>query len=555
MADSPLADMRSAEPKAADPLGALPAGVAEPDTIPANLSLALEFAEARIPVIPVKVFPKASADGWNKKPLIDDWQDRATTDPDVFRGWWQQWPEAVPGIWCGHPLLNLVVIDTDRHPGGADGIASFARLVDAHGPLPEHPITATAGGGEHHFFCQPDGPLLGNRRGTLPVGIDVLGVGGFIVAPGSVRPDGQKWASRSQPLIEAFKAGSIPPLPSWLAEIIRSRPPKSPFRAAPGSPNKLPALPAQGFSDAEVGTRERSYARAALRGIADELTATQQGTRNNSLFRAALRMGTMVARGWISEPEVIQELLSASDLNGYTADDGIAQARATIESGMSAGVGRPRADLVTEEVGCQIRFLEGAPWYPLKRQKELRVLYRNRLGDDASKSEIDEATCAALDGDPCGWDKKATGKLIAFTFEEYKEFSRTGPFPSTIRPYDASEEQVQAYRKEFHRPGRAAAARRYRAERKAKRKHVSDLDDRGSAIYEILTSEPQSIAAIARQLKRCVAFRKPKGERLDGDSLRRAIQREIKKPPLKDKIKLSEIVHDHGQKMFLLARA
>ena len=48
----------------------------------------------------------------------------------------------------------------------------------------------TAGGGFHYFFRQPVGSLLGNRRGSLPDGVDVRGAGGWIVAPGSTRPDG-----------------------------------------------------------------------------------------------------------------------------------------------------------------------------------------------------------------------------------------------------------------------------------------------------------------------------------------------------------------------------
>ena len=47
-------------------------------------------------------------------------------------------------------------------------------------------MTATARGGVHLFFKQPNGEPLGNGRGELPDGIDVRGSGGFVIAPGAV---------------------------------------------------------------------------------------------------------------------------------------------------------------------------------------------------------------------------------------------------------------------------------------------------------------------------------------------------------------------------------
>ncbi len=34
----------------------------------------------------------------------------------------------VPGIWCGHPTLDWLVVDADRH-GGPDGVSAFDALV------------------------------------------------------------------------------------------------------------------------------------------------------------------------------------------------------------------------------------------------------------------------------------------------------------------------------------------------------------------------------------------------------------------------------------------
>src|SRR5258706_7247770 len=50
--------------------------------------------------------------------------------------WWRKLPlrlglpahRPVPGIWCGHPTLDWLVVDADRH-GGPDGVSAFDALV------------------------------------------------------------------------------------------------------------------------------------------------------------------------------------------------------------------------------------------------------------------------------------------------------------------------------------------------------------------------------------------------------------------------------------------
>src|SRR5262249_1180701 len=119
---------------------------------------------------------------------------------------------------------GLVVIDCDRHPGRNDGIEDFNRLLSANGGnLADVPMTKTANGGAHLFYLQPKGEPLGNRRGEWPDGIDVRGVGGFIIAPGAVLRDGKRWESvNGRPsLADAFKTSTIPEVPRWLADIIR----------------------------------------------------------------------------------------------------------------------------------------------------------------------------------------------------------------------------------------------------------------------------------------------------------------------------------------------
>jgi RecA-family ATPase len=185
-----------------------------------NLKVALAHAAVGLPIFPAKVWHDPSKNKWNKQPLIEGWQQKATTDSHTLNEWWCQWPDAVPGIELGR--ADLIVIDADRHDGGADGVAALEDLELKYKKLVPRPVCETAGGGEHHYFQQLPGMKLGNSSGSLPDGIDVRGAGGWVVAPGSIRQDGALWGGESV-LTESYHRGDIPILPDWIALKIRPK--------------------------------------------------------------------------------------------------------------------------------------------------------------------------------------------------------------------------------------------------------------------------------------------------------------------------------------------
>src|SRR5262245_35448751 len=297
-----------------------------------NLTAALDSAAADLPVFPA---------GPDKRPLFAGWQEKATTDPAQINDWWRIYPAALPAIYVGR--AGLVVIDCDRHPDGDDGIKAFNQLVSANrGKLANVPMTKTAGGGAPLFFKQPNGEALGNGRGELPAGIDVRGVGGYVIAPGAVLPDGRQWTSANgrAPLPAAFKSCTIPELPQWLKDIIR--------------PNQQPNKDgidrcARRASQAADGSRGQAYAATALDGVVAELGAAPNGKRNETLNAVAFRMGRMTARGWIDEQTVTYALLGACDANKYLREHGHRATMRTIESGIEAGEKEPHPDLPDRE--------------------------------------------------------------------------------------------------------------------------------------------------------------------------------------------------------------
>ena len=84
---------------------------------------------------------------------------------------------------------------------------------------PSVPMVKTPNNGFHLYFRQPPGEPLGNGRGTLPAGCDVRGVGGFVIGPGAVLPDGRGWirVANRPPVTQPAQLG-------WIESILRRRP-------------------------------------------------------------------------------------------------------------------------------------------------------------------------------------------------------------------------------------------------------------------------------------------------------------------------------------------
>lgn len=291
-----------------------------------NKIAAMRCASAGIPIFPAIVVRNTNTGRWDKRPALKGWRDLACTDVDQIARWWREHPDSVPGIELGR--AGLVVIDADRH-GGPDGVAALSDLIAKNGRLPPHPLVYTPGNGEHRVFRQPPGNAIGNRTGRLPAGIDVRGSGGWIVAPGSVRPDGHRW----EPAIDRPTlwdgAAKLSFLPPWMAELIQGH------------------RPTERTCDAEAngGAREERHALAALAVAAEELSLAKPGTRDNAVNALAYRFGRMIACGWISASLPADYLFRACERNGLVAENGATAVTATIARAIGDGAKVPADDL------------------------------------------------------------------------------------------------------------------------------------------------------------------------------------------------------------------
>ncbi|MGO9121687.1 MAG: phage/plasmid primase, P4 family [Desulfomonilaceae bacterium] len=148
-----------------------------------------------------------------KHPRIKNWQRACSRDPEVIRGWWEQWPEANVGIVAG--ISNRVVLDVDKKN---DGFTSLTKLVEENGPLPKTVINLTGGGGHQYVFGYRGGKI-GNRVGLLP-GLDVRADAGCFVVPPSLHHSGKTYS-----WLQGQGPGDMEPaeLPEWLLNLILQR--------------------------------------------------------------------------------------------------------------------------------------------------------------------------------------------------------------------------------------------------------------------------------------------------------------------------------------------
>lgn len=266
------------------------------------------------------VFPLRPGD---KRPAIDRWEQRATTDPDRIRQCWTAGPYGI-GIACGPSCLAVLDFDARKTgqaaPHGREGYLHgwgvFTDLcADLGHPVPDDTYAVTTGrGGLHLYFRQPDGVELRNTAGALGWLIDTRAHGGYVVAAGSTV------AGRAYTVRQDARAAV---LPGWLAERLRPTPQR------PEGPPVVVELPAD---------RRGAYMRAAIDGTLAKLAEAGEGGRNRALFMAAQTLGQLAAGGAVGEDTVTAVLTDAAARLGL----GSRETERTIASGLRAGARRPR---------------------------------------------------------------------------------------------------------------------------------------------------------------------------------------------------------------------
>ncbi|TSE00671.1 DNA primase [Skermania sp. ID1734] len=219
---------------------------------------AAAYARAGFEIFPLTPRGKAPA---TEHGLLD-----ATTDIEQIGEWWSRNPNFNIGI---RPTEGTIVLDVDPRANGS---------LDQLGQLPPTWTAATGGGGWHLWFR-----YSGKARGKLAnaSGIDIKSRTGYLVAPPSIHPSGNRyvWLNKTP----------IARLPAHLRG-----------RVAPATITARPS----------TRTPLRSNGEALVRYVEQ----AQPGSRNHALFWAACR-----AHAEGGDPRLLHELVTAAAGIGLTA--------------------------------------------------------------------------------------------------------------------------------------------------------------------------------------------------------------------------------------------
>ena len=243
---------------------------------------------------------------FQKRPLTQ-WNRTARQDADI-KGW------QLVGVPTGS-VSGFDVLDVD--------VAGLGWLDSVWDRLPPTRAHATRSGGRHFFFRHVDG--LRNSVSRIADGVDVRADGGFVI-----------WWPRQG--LRVLSDAEIAQWPAWLLELARG---------------SVQVAAWQGGEDrVDVGMGERTHAaistsirveptlnlRARCKVIQCKVEQAQVGERNRLLHWAACRFGEMIFEGVIKPDVVVLLLESSAKICGLWRDDGAAQCRATIKSGIAAGI-------------------------------------------------------------------------------------------------------------------------------------------------------------------------------------------------------------------------
>lgn len=262
-----------------------------------------------------------------KRPVLKRWQSAPRESLEQALGWAAK---GNVGLRTGK-ASGIVVIDVD--PGGDIEPLALPGTVTAMSGRP----------GAFHLYFRHDGPL-GNSSKKLGPNIDVKADGGQVVFPGSVHPDTgavYAWAEGYEPWnVE------LADLPAHVVELLASSDRQKQAAAATAraavlettvgtdcGPSAAETAP-KGHADAKASR----YAQRALQLELHALCSAGNGTRNQTLNRAAFSLGRLVGGGYLARSEVEAALHSAAESVGLEPGE----IEPTLRSGLDSGIAQPR---------------------------------------------------------------------------------------------------------------------------------------------------------------------------------------------------------------------
>lgn len=251
---------------------------------------ALHFSRMGWEVFPLKPREKTPATSRGFKD--------ASADSKQIEAWWGRNPSFNLGLPTGK---NFVVLDADSEEAYHSVRALGTR----------EPATVRTGKGWQWYFSPPSFPVR-NSAGKVSRGIDIRGIGGYVVAPPSIHPNGKAYEWIEFPF-------RLLPFPQWLEVYTREKP-----RVQRADVMPMP-----------MASNATKYGSRALRNQCSKVFCSVNGTRHATLASAAFSIGQLVGAGQIPKGEAYSELLSASLASGLEKTEAERTVRQCLKAGMS----------------------------------------------------------------------------------------------------------------------------------------------------------------------------------------------------------------------------
>ncbi|MBP5698804.1 MAG: DUF3987 domain-containing protein [Alphaproteobacteria bacterium] len=215
----------------------------------------------------IKVIPVKKQD---KKPLTNHgWKD-ASDNEVVLQEWNKQFPNCNIGIPTG-AINNIFVVDVD----GESGAQSLMALENTYGKL--NTPTVDTGKGKHLYFKMPENVDIKCSTSKIAPHIDIRGNGGYVVAPPSIHPNGNKYTWINFDFSQDF-----PTAPEWLIDLINN-------------PEK---------TDIDM--------------LLDEIANAPEGTRNDRLLSNTIKIFNSADRQFRDISEIKEDVVNAALESGLT---------------------------------------------------------------------------------------------------------------------------------------------------------------------------------------------------------------------------------------------
>jgi putative DNA primase/helicase len=282
-----------------------------------SLDAALSYAARGYLVFPVssrtKVSPfaKGAHPFWAPSRGEEAGHKRATTDTALITRWWPGALGIAPGI---VPPEGVAIIDADEK--NCAGVVEYLRTAHPH--LEANGLHTTRSNGAHFLGRIPDGATL-PQSVDRDLGIDVrAGLKGYIVAP----------PATGYTVVVPFRhVDDLEPIPIELIELLTP--------TIDRTDATLPAAPPP------TGTeRLRKYVWAAIQGEHDRIAGTGEGARNDTLHRSAVRLGSLVGAGMLTEQDAYAALMAGVQASPQPLPE--READTTITRGLTFGIRNPR---------------------------------------------------------------------------------------------------------------------------------------------------------------------------------------------------------------------